>query len=415
MKNVLVFLEANTTGSGMSALHKADLIGFHPVFLTQNPQRYIGLDQTKAEVIICDTNDLNAIQNVLLKHIGLSQVCGITTTSDFYVELVAALSECPAVLEQAYFVGNPSHVLHTCRNKALTRACLAAASIQQPHFYVARSEAEVGSGLAQLGLPCIIKPVDDSGSNNVKLCNREEEVYELTRHILSIPRNVRGQPNQQAVLLEEYIEYREYSVEMFSIHGEATCIGITEKHLTGFPFFVEARHIFPAPLPVAAQEKIILTVQQALHAVGFQNGPTHTEIKWSMQQGCVILEINPRLAGGMIPTLIMHAANIDLLEQQIRLAANQSVSLEVERRQVAGIQFLVADRNGVLTEIEGIHEAHGLPGIKEVRTTGRPGQQVRPPQNAYDRLGSVIAATETYEEIVRTLNQATRLITLRVH
>lgn len=383
----------------MLALQKALQMGFHPVFLTNNPNRYSGLESMNAEVIICNSNDISAIRDAIQDRVELSRVCGITTTSDFYVETVAALACIYG------FPGNPPETLHICRNKALARFYLAEAGIKQPIFFPVRSMEEAKEALAQLGLPCIVKPADDSSSNNVKLCNSEGEALSLIAHILSITENTRGQPAAQTALLEQYVDAPEYSVEMFSYKGKTTCIGITEKRLTGFPFFVESRHIFPAPLAEDRQDEIIVTVQKALEIVGFLYGPSHTEIKLT-GEGCSIIEINARLAGGMIPALISHCTGIDMLEMQIRLASHRSVDFDVEYHRFAGIQFIVSNTEGILHRIEGVEEVSQLPGIKHLVIGYKPGQRMRPPQNAYDRLGFIIAAANTYEETEQILEQA---------
>lgn len=403
MSNILLFLEANTTGSGMLALQKARQMGFRPVFLTNNPGHYLGLEESPAEVIRCNTNNLASVQAAIQNQVGLAHLRGITTTSDFYVEMVAALS---SVFN---LPGNPLESLHVCRNKALTRARLAAARIRQPLFLTVRAEKEAKIAVKKLGLPCVVKPADDSGSNNVKLCYDEEEVVSLVAHILSLEENMRGQPIVRTVLLEQFIDAPEYSVEMFSHKGNAICIGITEKKLTGLPFFVEARHIFPAPLASQIQEEIILTVQKALEAVGFQNGPTHTEVKLT-REGCSIIEINARLAGGMIPELIQYAAGIDMLEAQICMASQQKIVLDRKYHQSAGIQFVVAEKEGVFCGIEGVSEVEQLSSVKRVAITYKRGQRMRCPQNAYDRLGYVIVAANTYGETEQALAQAVHML-----
>ena len=150
----------------------------------------------------------------------------------------------------------------------------------------------------------MVKPADDSGSNNVRLCFSWEEVEQQTAKILQTNVMYAGKTSQ-TVLLEEYIEGPEYSVEMFSWQGESICIGITEKRLTGFPYFVESGHVFPAVLPSDVKQEIEETVKQTLEAVNFQFGASHSAVKWT-PKGCVMIETNARLAGGMIPELVCH-------------------------------------------------------------------------------------------------------------
>ncbi|MGZ4135142.1 MAG: ATP-grasp domain-containing protein [Tumebacillaceae bacterium] len=399
MKNLLLFVESNTTGTGMLALKKAKSWGLLPVFLCNKPERYLGLEETGAQVLVCDTNSLEAVKQTIEANLNVDELCGIATTSEFYLETVAELTS-------AYGLpGNPADAMRTARNKSKTRQRLAEVGVRQPRFAIVKSEADVAAAIEGVGLPCVVKPADDSGSNDVKLCNTPEEVEAQAKKILAVHTNMRGQQTALTVLVEEYVDAPEYSVEMFTWQGETICVGITEKKLTGFPYFVEAGHIFPAPLSDEVAEEMRSTVRAALQAVGVQNGATHTEVKLT-SEGAAIIEINARLAGGMIPELIRYSTGIDMLENQIKSAANRLEGVEVNHTGYAGIHFIIADEPGVLSEVQGVEEARSLEGVAQVTVTGKPGANVQPPRNAYDRLGYVIAHGATYEEADQRLKAA---------
>jgi cysteine synthase A len=61
----LVFVESNTTGTGMLALRTAARLGVEPVLLTDNPGRYAGLSETRGRVIETATGDPAAVRAVL--------------------------------------------------------------------------------------------------------------------------------------------------------------------------------------------------------------------------------------------------------------------------------------------------------------------------------------------------------------
>lgn len=385
----LLFLEANTTGTGMIALRVARSLGVTPVFLTNNASRYAGLEQCECEVVVADTNSIAAIQQVI-EGIGPSAICGIVSTSEFYLPTVAEIA-------QRYgFPGNSSWAMLTCRNKAMMRRALQDAGVSQPRFVVVHAESEVAAAVATVGLPCIVKPVDDTGSNNVLLCETEEQARVQAALILSTLKNARGQETARTVLIEEFLHAPEYSVEMFTWRGKTTCVGITQKSLIGFPYFVESRHIFPAPLPPEIAQCIERTVQMALDAVGITVGATHTEVKWT-NTGCAIVEINARLAGGMIPELIRLVTGEDMLVQQLKVMMGSTPTLNLNPSGYAGIQFVTAPRNGILESIRGAEAVQSLPGVEQVVISGREGTPVNTPRSAYDRLGFIIVRCETAE------------------
>ncbi|MFE9790714.1 pyridoxal-phosphate dependent enzyme [Streptomyces goshikiensis] len=403
VRRTLLFVESNTTGTGMAALRLARELDFTPVLLTGEPGRYTGLDDTGAEVVVCDTNSLPALREAVQTRFRAQEIAGITTTSDFYVPTVAELATWLGA------PGNPAEAMRTCRDKAKLRETLARAGVRQPRFVVVRDAAAGVTAAAKVGLPCVVKPVDDSGSTNVLRCTSAEEVSAHVAHILARTVNARGLPTAGAALVEELADGPEYSVEMFSVEGRHHCVGITAKSVTGTPYFVEHQHLFPAPVPPAVAEELARTARAALTAAGVRSGPTHTELRL-VADGPVIIEVNPRLAGGMIPEMIRLATGTGLLEQQVRAATGQEPLLEPEFARQGGIRFLIAERAGRVLAIEGADRAAAVAGVDRVTVTVRPGAEVRPAQDAYGRLGYIIATSERPEEIEDVLDAAEREI-----
>ncbi|MFH8888580.1 pyridoxal-phosphate dependent enzyme [Streptomyces sp. NPDC017949] len=406
-KRHMLFVEANTSGTGVQALKAAAALSLTPVLLTSAPERYAGASETGCEIVVCDTNRVSALRTAIQERFRREEIAGITTTSDFYVPGVAGLADWLSL------PGNPEDATSRCRNKAELRRSLEAAGVPQPRFAVVTDVAQVGAGVAAVGLPCVVKPADDSGSNDVLLCSTTAEATEHAARVLAVEHNVRGLPTARTVLIEEYLDAPEYSVEMFGDGDGQTCVGITAKYLTGTPYFVETRHVFPAPLPEADRAVLEATVAQALKATGMRFGPTHTEVKLT-PGGPAVIEINPRLAGGMIPELIRLATGSDLLEQQVRAAAALPVDLTARHDGHAGIQFLLADRPGTLAGIDGTDAVTAAEGIERVTVTAAAGAEVRPPRNAYDRLGHIIARGDGAADVTAALDSALRGIGVRL-
>ena len=189
----LVFVESNTTGTGMLALRTAARLGTAPVLLANRPSRYAGLDRIRARVVECDTNDEAALVAVVA---GLGPLAGVTTTSEFYTAAAAGLATAhgrPA---------NPVTALRTCRDKSRTRAALDAAGIRQPRWVAVRQVSGAADAAAAVGLPCVVKPADDSGSQHVQLCVDMPTVADQVRTVLAVRTNARGQATAGTALVE---------------------------------------------------------------------------------------------------------------------------------------------------------------------------------------------------------------------
>jgi cysteine synthase A len=403
----LIFIESNTTGTGVSALRAALDLKLRPVLVTADPGRYPGAAETDCELLICDTSNQASLRTALIRRFRREQIAGITTTSEFYVPSVAELADWLAL------PGNPASAIRTCRNKASLRDYLAGSPVRQPRYAVISSADEAGGKIADIGVPCVVKPVDDSGSKGVLLCTSAEQAESHASRLLGIKVNDRGLPTAQQVLVEEYLKGPEFSVELFSWKGQTHCVGITAKSVTGSPHFVEYRHLFPAPLDTETAEELVLTACRGVQAVGIVLGATHTELRLSAA-GPALIEINPRLAGGMIPEVIRVATGLDLVEQQLRAASGLSPALGPVRSGHAGIQFLLPDRPGVLKSVAGVEEAAAIPGVERVVITGASGKAVRPARDAYDRIGYVIAHHDHAEQVTAILDMAVSAIRLRI-
>jgi cysteine synthase/biotin carboxylase len=399
----LIFIEANTSGTGVLAVRTAQDMGLVPVVVTSAPERYAGLSDTGCEVLRCDTNSLPRLRSAIQDRFAREDIAGLTTTSDFYVPIAADL---------AGWLGlpaNPVDAVSTCRNKASLRVALSEAGVPQPNYVVVTDLSQVDNAVTAVGLPCVVKPADDSGSNNVLLCYDVTQVRAHAEHVLGVHVNVRGLPMARTVLVEQFVEGAEFSVEMFGDH----CVGVTAKQVVGEPYFVETGHLFPASLPPLVWTELVDVVRAALTACGVRNGATHTEVKLT-EHGPVIIEINPRPAGGMIPELIRLTTGTDLVEQQIRAATNLPPVLGTTTTGHAGIRFLVAEKHGVITAVEGLSSAGDVPGVTQVKLTKNVGDEVRPPRNAYDRLGHVIAVADSPAEVTAILDRALKEIRLTI-
>ncbi|MEU4833176.1 pyridoxal-phosphate dependent enzyme [Streptosporangium sp. NPDC023615] len=372
----MLFVESNTTGTGMLALAAARELGVEPVLLTGAPERYAGLGDTGCDVVVCDTNSHVELREVVQSRFHRADLAAITTTSDFYVPVVAELAA------WLHLPGNPPESVAICRDKSRLRAVLAEAGVRQPRWSRVTEPGQVAAAVALAGLPCVVKPADESGSQDVLLCWDAGQAAAHAEAVLARKVNVRGQPTAGAVLVEEFLDAPEYSVEMFGHE----LVGVTAKSVRGLPYFVEHQHLFPARVDPSVAE----TVRAALIATGLTLGPSHTEVKLTAH-GPAIVEINPRLAGGMIPELIRQVTGVDLLRQQLRAAAGLPVELEPLSHGQGGIRFLLAERAGRLERVEGVERALAVPGVTAVTVTAVPGQEIGPPRDAYGRLGHVIA------------------------
>jgi len=406
----LVFVESNTTGTGRMAVERLLAAGDHVTFVTRCRGWYpfLAACPPRLEVVEAETNAVEEVVAAVTAIRRRRSVDALLTFSDFYVTIAA---EAAARLGYRYL---GAHAARTCRNKALTRQALAAAGLPTPDFWLVASEDAARALLPELRFPCVVKPPSDSSSFGVRAVGDAAELLAQVRLLAGMAENVRGQRLDGCVLVESYLEGAEYSVETVTLaDGSVRVIGVTDKLLSPPPHFVEIGHDFPSAAGPAARAAIVAAATGALAAVGFDFGPAHTEVRWT-PRGPVVVEVNPRLAGGMIPELVKHATGIDLLDAFLDLLLGRAPHLAPSIDQVAAIRFVTADRSGSLAGVAGLEEARLLPAVREVRIEKPPGAAVQPCENAYHRLGFVIAAGSERRQVRAAVAAAMRRLRVEV-
>jgi biotin carboxylase len=377
MSNWFVLVESNTTGSGRLFCTAARELGLRPVLLARDRLRYRYLEADGIDSRILDTSSRPAIQQACAR---LGAVAAVTSSSEYFVAIAS---------EVARSLGLPHPdpaAVQSCRNKGIQRSTLRAAGLPGPDFAVAGTAEQAVAAALRIGLPVVVKPTAGSGSIGVRRCDDAGQVGDAATWILAEPA-VAGLAAQNGVLVEQYLAGPEYSVETF----DDQVVGITAKRLGREPYFVEIGHDFPAVLGAGQQAAMAAAAIAALRALGLGWGPAHVELRWT-GSGPRLIEVNPRLAGGMIPRIVAEATGIDLIRQSVARAAGRSAVPRPRRNRAASIRFLVAGSAGRLTEVTGLSQARQEPGVLEAVLTGVLGQQLLLRNSFQDRLGYVIAA-----------------------
>jgi len=183
--------------------------------------------------------------------------------------------------------------------------------------------------------PCIVKPVSGAGKEGVSIAFSKVEFDQAIKYALG-----ESSP-KKPILIEEYIEGREISVESISFHGKHYVIQVTDKDSSGAPHFVELGHHQPANIDCEMRRKINEVVPRILDAIDFANGATHIEMKINAKGCLYLIEVNPRGGGDEISnTLVALSTNVDYVKSMIEVALNIFKAPEVRNTKFAGIYYL---------------------------------------------------------------------------
>lgn len=296
-----VFIESNTSGSGADFILRTHDLGLLPVFITASPERYGFVRGTaNIDVRICDTSSEAAITAVVDNVAAERSIELLTTSSDLYLYIAALQAR------RLGLAGPEPDVIALCRDKARQAAVLRAQGIVVPRSVAVRTHCDIPDAIARVGLPAVVKPISGTGSIGVSLVKTRMEAIQAIRKLLETTIDLRGRPIQRGALLMSYVEGEEFSVEML----DKRVIGVTRKHLGSLPHFVEIGHDLPAVISHQLRMKIVQSAVGALEVLGHTRGPAHVELR-AERDRVTIIEVNPRLAGGSIPSLLRYVSGFD--------------------------------------------------------------------------------------------------------
>lgn len=375
----VVLIESNTTGTGRLFARAARNLGYEPVLLCADPDRYPYAAEDGITVQVLDTTD----EDALLAAARALDPAGVTSSSEYFIAAAAS------VARDLWLPGADAEAIARCRDKADQRDALAGAGIPIPGYHEADTVEGAVAAADDLGVPVVLKPVSGSGSIGVRLCKDADEVAAHAAALLGHVVNERGIPVPARLLVEELAIGPEYSAEAFG--GQV--VGIVQKHVGAAPFFVEIGHDFPAPLVEDDTAAIHAVTESALEALGLTFGPTHVELRLTAA-GPVVIEVNPRLAGGNIPELVRHACGVDLVTETVRLVTGGRPHLDPTRNRHSAIRFLLAPVPGTIEAVDGVDEAGAVDHVVDVRVARAPGDSVSRQGDFRDRIGHVIAVAD---------------------
>eukprot|EP00434_Breviolum_minutum_P034909 symbB.v1.2.030903.t1/scaffold3529.1/size56507/3 len=220
-------------------------------------------------------------------------MCG----ADTGVKVADALSEYMGLR------GNTTaHGMQNRRDKQVQQDAVKASGLRAVRSVCGKSWEEVNHFTSTETFPIIVKPVASGGSDGVKLCHSLEEA-EAHFHLLMSSKRKVG-PQGAAVLLQEYLQGKEYIVDTVSRDGvhKTTLVWVYDRRpANGAGFVPFGTHCVPSDSPVAQQ--LIAYTRGCLDALRITNGATHTEVMMTETGPCLV-EVNSRchgVAGSWMP------------------------------------------------------------------------------------------------------------------
>lgn len=258
-----------------------------------------------------------------------------------------------------------------------------------------------------ISFPVIVKPRDNSGSRGVIYCENYESTASAVKEALQYTK-------KGNVLVEEFIEGAEYSIEGIHYNGEHHVIQFTEKTTTNFPYNVEIAHIQPANISIQRQDEIRSLITQVGQSLGFDNCASHTEIKIN-SKGIFIIETSPRLGGDFISSMLVPLSTGFNMEEALIDIALQSneFGINLNNKRCSGVLFFQLPE-GILSRIGKIEDIKKVKGLQSYKFDLKEGQRIPQIKNSINRYGYSIFQMDELDDLFRSMSLCKEIISKEI-
>ncbi|MFB7128915.1 ATP-grasp domain-containing protein [Kitasatospora xanthocidica] len=409
----ILMIECNPNGiagiaNALELGHDVTLVSVDPDFyLSVSPLTEAAYAHPNCQVVKSEQAfSLDELTDLARRLHEAKPIHGVTTYSEYHTVHTAAVAEA---------LGLPGMSVDGARNarhKHLTRTTLAGTGIRQPRFAVATDPAEVEAAVREVGFPCVAKPSDGTASLHVLHLKDEADLREYLAELAQVADYGRGVVRIPEIVIEEFVTGELISVESCVLAGgEVVNLGLTDRSLSGFPYFIEMGLTYFSGHPL--QEELFAATTAVLNGLGVDFGFIHTE--WLLgPDGPVLCEVNGRLAGGIVPTLMEITSGVDPYLEVIRQALGERPELAFPRETTASGHWFGSPVAGTVEAI-GFDALTDLPGFHSALGYKKPGTAVnRLSRSNFDWIGHIIFTGGDRDEAAKRCQDGLDRIDLRL-
>ncbi|MFJ9698302.1 ATP-grasp domain-containing protein [Streptomyces fradiae] len=387
-------------GSGIRLYREYLLAGAareHPLWLFDSREPSWQTPYLAGSTLV-DTSDPRALVDAATALAATRPVDGVLCYTEALVEPAAA------IVDSLGLPGMSREAVSVCRDKGRTRRRLAEAGVGQPRFAAVPSLDEAARAAEAIGYPVVLKPRGLAGSLGVVHVPGPADLARAYREATapSYP----GVPTYDApVLVEEYADGPEISVDGLLADGVYRPLVLARKRVAMPPYFEEEGHLVDAADPLLTSPELLAFLTDVHRALGATGSLTHTELRLTAK-GPRLIEVNARLGGGLIPLLGRLAGGVD----PGRAGARAALGLPVDAAgpepagegraggRVAAVHFSYPAEDCTVEAVR-LPEEGAVPGLHHAAALAEPGDVLRlPPRGYISRYAYAICVADTVEE-----------------
>ena len=276
-------------------------------------------------------------------------------------------------------------------NKIKMRKRLQKAQIPIPKFAPVWNIKDAREALDFLDFPLVLKPADNMGARGVVKINNQTELQDYFLH--SKKCSTSGE-----MILEEFMEGPEFSVDALSWKGNFEITGIADRIITGAPYFIEMGHNMPSSYDKSTLTEIKNIMIDGMKALGITIGAGKGDIKLT-KDGVKVGEIAARLSGGFMSShTYLFSTGVNLNQAILEIALGKEPSNIKPTLNKVSIERSLLASSGKLEEIRGIEEAKKIHGVNDLFVLNKVGDIIQKPKDNIQKTAHIVITAENLEK-----------------
>ena len=277
--------------------------------------------------------------------------------------------------------------------------------IFQPRFFACRTIEEVASAVEIIGLPVIVKPVDNRGSFGVHKVESEKELWPAFLDALM-------NAHSREVLVEAYIEGVHITVDgCVDQDGRHHNLAMASKTVTAGEKPIITEVFYPAKIDDGVRNHVFETNQKIMEILGINSGLTHSEYIVDQRGRCFLVETANR-GGGVLTSskIVPYISGVDTSALLISNALQVEFAVKPVPKNVTVVLVFFLFEPGQVINISGVDSAAAMPGVLHLRLLIKSGQTLVHPQSGAGRHGFAILAGSDELDVSRLYEKVSAAI-----
>ncbi len=326
----------------------------------------------------------------------------ITDQSDIAVPTVAYISE------QLNLPGIGQETAELFTNKFLMRKYERKMGFCHPLFFCTKSYEEALKIMSEQAFDkMIIKPLNSQSSRGVYDIYKNEDFqnkYEIAKSFSS----------KRDVLIEEYIEGPEFTVDGIKLGDSYYTLAISKKKHFGYNNQIASDLFFSWDDRDYSLSDLENVNKEYIKSSGLCFGLTHAEYKFKEGQ-YYLIEMAARGGGTLISSDIApYMSGINGPETLINYMLKKDYSIVENRKRKAALLHFFDFPCGRVISVNGIMKAAEIQGVKRIKLEFEPGDIIKTPDNDRGRVGFVIIIGQDEKTVMETLTKVENAIEVKI-